>query len=807
MAASDSTFAAAIDKIEHAERLKESLRAMLAGQHLPKAHAHGMLEGDAAPELRIQLAVELAKAIKAEDPQALFAWLNDKDLGVKGLKEVAHLLTPPTRTATITNRLSFIDISDNALTAYGEEVGPLRDLCFQLAKLTSLKVLSLHNNTLRFDGSSIVAKLLRLSKSLRFLDLSRCQVGDRGAQALFAAFVPDDDFNPDDMAEEDRGGALPGGSTEAMTARRASQLAATGGLGDAAATAASGTEAEAGTSARRPSMGGAADDKGVNPLADPRLAAIHALNPAPHAKASPAAAAGAPGGEAAGAGAGGAGLPPAGASSRPGSAGLKRPGSAGVRPGSASSRRAQAALGIVGRAGVESSNTTLTHLDLSSNNLAGASESSCYLSFSHCACVLASYLLCFFPSVLIYHHQSGYDNPMPCAKLVRALGEHPSLVWLNLSRNRFTRSIIGQLIAGLETNRSLRTLILESDNIDAQPATRLAEILATHPALEVLNLRFNSVRSDGAIAFAKVLRASTQPYAQAVAQEILASAGSGKAPAVDADGIAIDESTGSSGTSLSFAGSRLRSLDLRSNFIGQIGTRAVLEALGVVFPASMPAEGGAGAALAAAEAQRHEEEKAAAAAEAQKKSGRPSSASRDEHHDEPDSQAGSGVVLAGSGSRALLALKKQQRKAALRALGLGVTGTIAEEDESAIEAAEGGEEKETSTVETSGGHETKVTTSVSVTSDGDIIQLVTVTVTIHPHQPPAAAGGAGAHGKPPAKHHGHAHGHAAPAPSPRVISRSFSRVVRMDGDVVSKVMADRLAHLEMDKESGGATTA
>lgn len=155
----------------------------------------------------------------------------------------------------------------------------------------------------------------------------------------------------------------------------------------------------------------------------------------------------------------------------------------------------------------ECRNSTLTWLDLSSNNLGGY----------------------------------GLD-PLPGAKLVRSLMEHPALAYLDLSRNRFSRSIVTSLVAGLEVNKSLTHLLLDCNGIDAVPAARMADVLAGHPRLTHLSLRLNSVRSDGATAFARMLAA--RPHGP------------------------------------------LTHIDLRDNYIGPVGTIAILAAMGVDVPAA-----------------------------------------------------------------------------------------------------------------------------------------------------------------------------------------------------------------------------
>lgn len=362
-----------------------------------------------APEPRLTAAAEHSKALRAEDPSAMFLHLGDSELGVSGTRALVSFLTPPVRSAVLTAHLSLLDISDNAATDFGKEFGPLRDLFFQAARMPRLRFLSLHNTTLLAPGAALLARLLRSSPSLRFLDASRCGIGEKGALALHAAFCREEDYAPEELAQAEEGeaggaaaegesGAAPenafGAAVDALTTGRAGGESGAGASRPASASAAgAGAAAAEGASARRPSSAGA----GVGfDASDPRFAAIAtsmAADPVPLGHSAPGAGAGA--GDAA-----------SGAGSRPGSASSRRPGSAlrsrqaaaasaapegsaaaapsSSRPSSASSRRAAAtaasasvssasssAYGYGVRSIVEASNVSLTHLDLSSNNLAG----------------------------------------------------------------------------------------------------------------------------------------------------------------------------------------------------------------------------------------------------------------------------------------------------------------------------------------------------------------------------------------------------------------------------------------------------
>lgn len=60
------------------------------------------------------------------------------------------------------------------LSDVGVAFAPLRAACAALAKLPRLAALSLHNSLLGAPGGEALVGLLRASRSLRLLDISRC---------------------------------------------------------------------------------------------------------------------------------------------------------------------------------------------------------------------------------------------------------------------------------------------------------------------------------------------------------------------------------------------------------------------------------------------------------------------------------------------------------------------------------------------------------------------------------------------------------------------------------------------------------
>jgi hypothetical protein len=108
-------------------------------------------------------------------------------------------------------------------------------------------------------------------------------------------------------------------------------------------------------------------------------------------------------------------------------------------------------------------------------------------------------------------------DPLPAARLVRALLGHPSLQHLNLARNRLGEAAIvpPALVRGVAANASLRSLVLDENSLDAAPAAAIAAALESNSVLTHLSLRSNRVRSDGASAFASLLRCVTMgPWAR-----------------------------------------------------------------------------------------------------------------------------------------------------------------------------------------------------------------------------------------------------------------------------------------------------
>jgi hypothetical protein len=85
-------------------------------------------------------------------------------------------------------RLTYLDLSSNVATDLGKEFGPFAELMDAVAELPRLAFLSLHNNLLLGPGCAAVGRVLRKSRSLKFLDLSRCNVGPQGAAELLPAF-------------------------------------------------------------------------------------------------------------------------------------------------------------------------------------------------------------------------------------------------------------------------------------------------------------------------------------------------------------------------------------------------------------------------------------------------------------------------------------------------------------------------------------------------------------------------------------------------------------------------------------------
>jgi hypothetical protein len=173
-------------------------------------------------------------------------------------------------------------------------------------------------------------------------------------------------------------------------------------------------------------------------------------------------------------------------------------------------------------------NSSLRYLDVSENNLCGDGE-----------------------------------DPGSAMKLCRALAEHPRLQYVNLAHNRLTRAAATSLVVGLSGNRSLQVLILDGNGIDGAPAVALANALAGNTALRVLSLRGNRIRSDGVAAFARLLALPTPAALLSGSASSAAAAAAGDSDAAASQGCGLLE------------------VDLRDNYAGEVGVRAMLRAVGV----------------------------------------------------------------------------------------------------------------------------------------------------------------------------------------------------------------------------------
>jgi hypothetical protein len=238
-------------------------------------------------------------------------------------------------------------------------------------------------------------------------------------------------------------------------------------------------------------------------------------------------------------------------------------------------------------------------------------------------------------------------DPKPGVKLCAALMMHPRLEYLDLSSNRLSRAAISSIANGMLLPTSiLRVLVLDDNGIDAVPAATLAESLQVHPTLQRLSMRGNRLRSDGAAAFAETLQVQKR------------------------GGLQIEATAGPTAPLTAATPGELRVLDLRDNYIGAVGLRALLAALGLDASVIAPAESDdllASAAKVNAGADKEDEEDEAA--ESVPAAGQP------EHLDEgledaDDTQAGAGStatgdgdtdgilpVVAGSGVQAIKALR------------------------------------------------------------------------------------------------------------------------------------------------------
>jgi hypothetical protein len=110
---------------------------------------------------------------------------NRCDLGSAGCRLLASVLPHK----VLMKRLVFCDLSSNTATDLGKEFGAVAKLCEGLSELPNLAYLSLHGNILLSPGCASVCRMLRAGcKNLRYLDLSRCNIGHAGAYELLPAF-------------------------------------------------------------------------------------------------------------------------------------------------------------------------------------------------------------------------------------------------------------------------------------------------------------------------------------------------------------------------------------------------------------------------------------------------------------------------------------------------------------------------------------------------------------------------------------------------------------------------------------------
>lgn len=159
-------------------------------------------------------------------------------------------------------------------------------------------------------------------------------------------------------------------------------------------------------------------------------------------------------------------------------------------------------------------------------------------------------------------HANGLD-PKPAAQLVRAILAHPAIQHLNLSRSRLgdARVTAAALVTGVSKNRTLRSLALDDNGLDAAPAAQMAAALEENGTLTHLYLRGNRVRSDGASAFAALIRRRTLPVRAGQVED------------------SQEAAQGTSQAASAVPGPSLAYLDLRDNYIGPIGRHDLALAL------------------------------------------------------------------------------------------------------------------------------------------------------------------------------------------------------------------------------------
>ena len=86
-------------------------------------------------------------------------------------------------------KLSVLKVAENNLTNWGQSCAPLESIVANALRTDTLKVLHLQGNVLREPGAAAIARLIKESKTLEEIDLSRAQLGPDGAISIADALT------------------------------------------------------------------------------------------------------------------------------------------------------------------------------------------------------------------------------------------------------------------------------------------------------------------------------------------------------------------------------------------------------------------------------------------------------------------------------------------------------------------------------------------------------------------------------------------------------------------------------------------
>ena len=196
-------------------------------------------------------------------------------------------------------------------------------------------------------------------------------------------------------------------------------------------------------------------------------------------------------------------------------------------------------------------NSSLTYLDLSSNEICDSGAA----SLSQALSVNTSLTYLDLSSNKIYN--SG------AASLSQALSVNSSLTYLDLSSNRILHSGAASLSQALSVNTSLTYLDLSSNKIYNSGAASLSQALSVNSSLTYLDLSSNRILDPGAASLSQALLVNTSLIHLSLGSQIIGDCGAASLFGA----LSVN-------TALTY-------LDLHSNMIGDSGAASLSQALSV----------------------------------------------------------------------------------------------------------------------------------------------------------------------------------------------------------------------------------